>query len=144
MAKLPPFLKDQSVESYTHLKTTKNLDFKPQQVHLCRHTLGVFDRYSELFRGDILIYDTTAIFLFTTRWRGATPQVHLTLSNAKDKKAWTRGVDVLVSDVATIKEYSCVEGLVAVDKAAMGDLPKIHEMMLKVKEDGLWSKPVFT
>ena len=51
---------------------------------------------------------------------------------------------VLVQDVATIKEYSCVEGLVALDKECMGDLDAIHEAMLKVKEEGLWSKPVFT
>ena len=100
MSKLPPFLKDQSLEPYTHLKTTKNLDFSPSSVHL-------------------------------------------TLSNAKNKAAFTKGVDVLVSDVSTIKEYSCVQGLVAVDAKAMGDLPKIHEAMIKAKEEGLWSKPFF-
>jgi len=100
MSKLPPFLKDQSLEPYTHLKTTKNLDFSPSSVHL-------------------------------------------TLSNAKNKAAFTKGVDVLVSDVSTIKEYSCVQGLVAVDAKAMDDLPKIHEAMTKAKEEGLWSKPFF-
>lgn len=124
MAKLPKFLEDQTLESYTHLKTTKNLDFNPNQVHL-------------------------------------------TLSNAKDKSQWMKGVDVLVTDVDTIKEYSCCQvrktarniyrqrlsnsfasnspqGLVALDKECMGDLPAIHEAMLKVKSEGLWSKPVFT
>jgi len=101
MSKLPAFLKDQTLESYTHLKTTKNLDFSPNQVHL-------------------------------------------TLSNAKVKTTWTKGVDVLVNDVSTIKEYSCVQGLIALDVECVGDLPKIHEKMMKVKEEGLWSKPVFT
>ena len=55
-----------------------------------------------------------------------------------------KGVDVLVQDVNTIKEYACVQGLVALDTECMGDLPKIHDAMLKVKEEGLWSKPVFT
>ncbi|GMI03129.1 hypothetical protein TrVE_jg3433 [Triparma verrucosa] len=101
MAKLPAFLEDRTLESYTHLKTTKNLDFNPNQVHL-------------------------------------------TLSNAKDKSQWMKGVDVLVTDVTTIKEYSCCQGLVALDKECMDDLPAIHDAMLKVKSEGLWSKPVFT
>ncbi|KAJ1455093.1 hypothetical protein M885DRAFT_520639 [Pelagophyceae sp. CCMP2097] len=101
MAKLPPFLRDQTLESYTHLKSAKNLDFAPGQVHL-------------------------------------------TLSNAKVKSTFIKGVDILVSDVGSIKEYACVQGLVAVDAKAMLDLPKIHEAMLKVKAEGLWSKPVFT
>merc|ERR1712129_164160 len=81
LGKLPAFLKNQELESYTHLKTTKNLDFTPNQVHL-------------------------------------------TLSNAKDKASYVKGVDVVV------KEYSCIQGLVAVDAKAMGDLPKIHDAMM--------------
>jgi len=101
MSKLPPFLRDQSLEPYTHLKTTKNLDFAPGKVHL-------------------------------------------TLSNAADKKTFVKGQDVILTDVTAVKPYSCVEGLVAVDAAAMGDLPAIHAAMLNVKGEGLWSKPVFT
>ena len=78
---------EESTLRYTHLKTTKNLDFTPNQVHL-------------------------------------------TLSNAKDKTSYVKGVDVLVQDVTTVKEYSCIQGLVAVDEKAMGDLPKIHEAMM--------------
>jgi len=101
MAKLPPFLKDQSLESYTHLKTTKNLDFTPNQVHL-------------------------------------------TLSNAKDKSAYVKGVDVLVQDVNVVKEYACIQGLVALDEKCMDDLPRIHEAMMTVKtEGGPWNKPFF-
>jgi hypothetical protein len=37
-----------------------------------------------------------------------------------------------------------MQGLVALDGALMGDLDAIHAAMLKVKEEGLWSKPVFT
>lgn len=101
MAKLPPFLKDQSLESYTHLKTSKNLDFTPNQVHL-------------------------------------------TLSNAKDKATYVKGVDVLVQDVTAIKEYACVQGLVAVDAKAMDDLPKIHDKMMHMTvEGGPWAKPFY-
>jgi len=32
MSKLPPFLKDQSLEGYTHLKSSSNLDFVPGQI----------------------------------------------------------------------------------------------------------------
>ena len=101
MSKLPPFLRDQSLESYTHLKSTKNLDFEPGQIHL-------------------------------------------TLSNAKDKRSFVKGVDVLVTDISSVKEYSCMQGLVALDAACMGDIPAIHDAMLKVKSEGLWSKPVYT
>ena len=101
LAKLPAFLKDQTLESYTHLKTTKNLDFTPNQVHL-------------------------------------------TLSNAKDKGSYVKGVDVLVQDVNVVKEYSCIQGLVAVDAKAMPDLPKIHDAMMHMTtEGGPWSKPFY-
>ena len=34
MAKLPPFLSDKTLESYTHLKSDTNLDFEPGVVQL--------------------------------------------------------------------------------------------------------------
>jgi len=52
--------------------------------------------------------------------------------------------DVPKQDVAMVKEYACMQGLVALDGALMGDLDDIHAAMLKVKEEGLWSKPVYT
>lgn len=55
-----------------------------------------------------------------------------------------KGTDVLVTDITMVKEYSCLQGLVALDSKCMSDLPRIHAAMLKVKSEGLWSKPVFT
>jgi len=68
-------------------------------------------------------------------------QSTLTLSNIKDKSAYVKGSTISAGDVSAVKEYSCVQGLVAVDKAAMGDLPKIRESMLKVMEE---SEPTYT
>jgi len=98
MSKLPPFLEDETLTTYTHLKALKNLDFVPGQSTL-------------------------------------------TLSNCKDKSAFVKGSEITVSDVGMIKEYSCMQGLVAVDKAAMGDLPKIREAMIEVQKEHL---PTFT
>ena len=36
MAKLPPFLNDKTLESYTHLKSPVNLDFEPGLVQLTK------------------------------------------------------------------------------------------------------------
>jgi len=91
MAKLVPFLEEDSLVPYTHLKAKKNLDFIPGTVQL-------------------------------------------TLSNAKNKKSFVKGETFVVNDVAVIKEYSCVQGLFAVDKAAMGDVKRFREAMLKVKK----------
>ncbi len=90
MSKLPAFLKDQTLESYTHLKTTTNLDFAPGTVAL-------------------------------------------TISNARDKKSVVKGQEVIVGDVAVVKEYACLQGLVALDAASMGALPAIHAAMLTVQ-----------
>ena len=98
MSKLPPFLDDESLVTYTHLKSAKNLDFVPGQPTL-------------------------------------------TLSNIKDKSAFVKGSEISVTDVSMVKEYSCMQGLVAVDKAAMGDLPKIREAMKTVMKD---NAPTFT
>jgi len=92
MSKLPPFLDDESLVGYTHLKSQKNLDFVPGQSQL-------------------------------------------TLSNIRDKSAFVKGSEISVSDVNSVKEYSCMQGLVAVDKRAMKDLPKIREAMKVVQEE---------
>lgn len=92
MSKLPPFLDDESLVGYTHLKSQKNLDFVPGQSQL-------------------------------------------TLSNIRDKSAFVKDSEISVSDVNSVKEYSCMQGLVAVDKRAMKDLPKIREAMKVVQEE---------
>ena len=68
-------------------------------------------------------------------------QPTLTLSNIKDKSAYVKGSTMTAGDVSAVKEYSCVQGLVAADKAAMGELPKIREAMLRVMEE---SEPTYT
>jgi len=68
-------------------------------------------------------------------------QSTLTLSNIKDKAAFVKGSEITTTDVNSIKAYSCMQGLVAVDKSAMGDLAKIHAAMLEVKKD---NKPTYT
>lgn len=98
MSKLPPFLEDESLVGYTHLKSEKNLDFVPGQSTL-------------------------------------------TLSNIKDKSAFVKGSEITTTDVDSVKAYSCMQGLVAVDKAAIGDLPKIREAMQVVMEA---HKPTYT
>lgn len=92
MSKLPPFLEDESLVGYTHLKSNKNLDFVPGQSTM-------------------------------------------TLSNIKDKSAFVKGSEIAVNDVNSVKEYSCMQGLVAVDKAAMKDLPKIRKAMEVVQKE---------
>lgn len=62
-------------------------------------------------------------------------QVSMTLSNAKDKSSFIKGgPPMIVKDVNVIKQYACVQGLVAVDKAAMDQLPTIRDAMLKVQK----------
>ena len=41
MSKLPPFLEDESLVPYTHLKSTKNLDFQPGQSTLTLSNIKV-------------------------------------------------------------------------------------------------------
>lgn len=90
MSKLPKFLESKTLESYTHLKTSTNLDFMPGEIQL-------------------------------------------TISNARDKSAVIKNHHIIVDDVNNVKEYSCLCGLVALDKSNMDILPKIHDAMLKVK-----------
>ena len=80
--------------------------------------------------------------LFLRRTLSFVPgQPTLTLSNIKDKSAYVKGSTIMAGDVSAVKEYSCVQGLVAADKAAMGELPKIREAMLRVMEE---SEPTYT
>jgi hypothetical protein len=89
MSKLPKFLSDKELESYTFIKTKVNADFTPDQT------------------------------LFT-------------LSNAKDKRVARMVRDVKVAEVDLVKEYSCLQGLLAVDKENMGKLDAFHVAMTKV------------
>ena len=68
-------------------------------------------------------------------------QSTLTLSNIKDKSAFVKGSEIKSSDVESVKAYACLQGLVAVDKAAMKDLPKIREAMMAVMKE---NKPTYT
>jgi len=96
MGKLPGFLESKTVDSYTFLKSEKNLDFEP----------GV---------------------------------ISLTLSNARDKSAAINmrndgEHDYYVEDVDTVKEYSCLLGLVALNKDGIKNQDEIHKAAKKVIE----------
>lgn len=97
MSKLPGFLAEKRLDSYTHLKTTVNLDVVPNTVRL-------------------------------------------SLSNAKDKAAYKALPTAYKATTITatpdmLKEYSCVSGLVALDKENMKNIDKIHSAMLKVMKE---------
>ena len=100
MAKLPEFLDNKTLVSYTHLKTKLNLDF-------CKRTVG------------------------------------LTLSNARDKSMFIPGLDSIVTDVHLVKEYSCVQGLVALAPTKMEAfyLNAIHSAMNNIRKD---DPPMYT
>jgi len=100
MSKLPYFLRDGSLVSYTHLKTDSNLDCEKGEVHLSLSNAKDKDAYKALPKS----YKDTFI--------NATPDM--------------------------IKEYSCVSGLVALNKDLMepNTLAKIRNSMLKVIENG--------
>jgi len=100
MAKLPAFLDDKTMISYTHKKTSLNLDFGKRCVGL-------------------------------------------TLSNARDKRMFIPGLESIVTDVHLLKEYSCVQGLVALAPTKMEAfyLNAIHSAMNNIKKD---SPPMYT
>jgi len=100
MAKLPEFLENKDMVSYTHLKSPLNLDF-------CKRSVG------------------------------------LTLSNARDKKMFIPGLASIVTDVHLVKEYNCVQGLVALAPTKMEAfyLNAIHSAMNNIKKD---SPPMYT
>lgn len=90
MSKLPKFISDKTLQSYTYLKSKENLDFEPNQT------------------------------LFT-------------LSNAKDKRVARMVRDVLIPEVELVKEYSCLCGLLALDKTNSQDLETFHTAMIKAQ-----------
>ena len=92
MAKLPKFLKNKELESYTFTKTKINTDFEPDQT------------------------------LFT-------------LSNAKDKRVARMVRDVKVTEVELVKEYSCLQGLIALDKTNAAKLDQFHAALTEVDKD---------
>jgi 3'-phosphoadenosine 5'-phosphosulfate (PAPS) 3'-phosphatase len=100
MAKLPEFMDDKTMVSYTHLKSDLNLDF-------CKRSVG------------------------------------LTLSNAKDKSMFIPGLDSIITDVHLVKEYSCVQGLVALAPTKMEAfyLNAIHSAMNNIKKE---APPTYT
>eukprot|EP00588_Corethron_pennatum_P011432 CAMPEP_0194268796 /NCGR_PEP_ID=MMETSP0169-20130528/3065_1 /TAXON_ID=218684 /ORGANISM="Corethron pennatum, Strain L29A3" /LENGTH=411 /DNA_ID=CAMNT_0039010183 /DNA_START=65 /DNA_END=1300 /DNA_ORIENTATION=+ len=100
MAKLPAFLEDKTMISYTHLKSNLNMDF-------CKRSVG------------------------------------LTLSNARDKSMFIPGLDSIVTDVHLVKEYSCVQGLVALAPTKMEAfyLNAIHSAMNNIRKE---TPPTYT
>jgi 3'-phosphoadenosine 5'-phosphosulfate (PAPS) 3'-phosphatase len=100
MAKLPEFLDNKEMVSYTHLKTNLNLDF-------CKRSVG------------------------------------LTLSNARDKSMFIPGLESIVTDVHLVKDYSCVQGLIALAPTKMEAfyLNAIHSAMNNIKKD---TPPMYT
>lgn len=100
MAKLPEFLEDKSMVSYTHLKSKINTDF-------CKRSVG------------------------------------LTLSNARDKSMFIPGLDSIVTDVHLVKEYSCLQGLVALAPTKMETFytNAIHSAMNNIRKE---SPPMYT
>lgn len=59
--------------------------------------------------------------------------VTLTLSNAKDKKVARLVRDVLASEVDLVKEYACLQGLLALDKQNLEQLDYFYTKMNNVK-----------
>lgn len=67
--------------------------------------------------------------------------VTLTLSNAKDKKVARLVRDVLATEVGVVKEYSCLMGLLALDKGNAEKLDFFRAAMLKIQAQ---YPPMFT
>ena len=100
MSKLPKYMTEKKLESYTYLKTRRNLDFDPDLVTL-------------------------------------------TLSNAKNKKELKlMEDDQLAEDVDLVKEYACVEGLLAFNKEGLPLLERLDRVMSKIAITG--TPPLFT
>lgn len=115
MGKLPPFLSDQTLESYTHLKTPVNLDFEPGQVQLTKS--------NAVNKGAVPKDEVKVVTM------GMTTTTYITSTT------------ILVPDVSMVKPYSCMSGLVCVDKANTEKLPAIHAAMVKVKAE---NAPLYT
>lgn len=111
MAKLPPFLSDKTLESYTHLKSSTNLDFEPGIVQLTKsNAVNKSD-----VKKDIVTITKQGSSIITT----------------------TSNVVTIVDDLALVKPYSCLAGLVALNKQGMTDenIDRIHNSMIKVSVD---------
>ena len=69
--------------------------------------------------------------------------VGLTLSNARDKAMFIPGLDSIVTDVHLVKEYNCVQGLVALAPTKMETfyLNAIHSAMNNIKKE---APPMYT
>ena len=46
-----------------------------------------------------------------------------------------KGEEMIVPDVELLKEYSCLNGLVALDKQNLAHIDKLHAAMLKVQAE---------
>lgn len=90
LVKLSPFISEKKLESYTYLKSSKNLDFVPGEAAL-------------------------------------TPY------NAADKSAVKKGETVLATSVDSVKAYSNLCGLLALDKAGLDRLEDIHAAIQRAK-----------
>jgi 3'-phosphoadenosine 5'-phosphosulfate (PAPS) 3'-phosphatase len=106
MSKLPPFLVDKSLECYTHLKTKENLDFIPGKVKL---TLSNARVKSQVPKDETVTTIDGMTTITTTTKR-----------------------EVVVSEVEMVREYSCLQGLVALNKAGLENTEIIHAAMMKV------------
>lgn len=107
MSKLPPFIADKSLESYTHLKTTTNLDFVNGAVTL---TLSNAKDKSTV-----------------------TKPVTTIVKDGMTTTTVTTTTTVLASEAYMIKEYACTCGLLALNKENLSDIDKIHAAIMKVK-----------
>jgi hypothetical protein len=61
--------------------------------------------------------------------------VQITLSNAKDKRFARLAREVLATEVGLVKEYACVQGLLALCKGNLANIDFFHKAMVKIKED---------
>ena len=59
MAKLPPFLAEQRLESYVHLKTATNLDFVPGTIGLTLSNAR--DKHAVIRGRDVIVNDVGAV-----------------------------------------------------------------------------------
>ena len=124
MSKLPPFLEDESLVPYTHLKSTKNLDFQPGQSTLTlsnikvansnptptpnlNPTSGNSHRPNPSFSsspcpcpGPLQHQGQGHL-----RQRYTSPSYH----PHQDKSAFVKGSEISVNDVSSVKEYSCMQ-----------------------------------
>ena len=133
MAKLPPFLNDKTLESYTHLKSPVNLDFEPGLVQLTKsNAVNKGDVKKDIVtitkQGLYNIHTYFIIIIIITCF------MTLCLCAGSSIITTTSSVVTIVDDVSMVKPYSCLAGLVALNKNGVTDenLDNIHRAMLKV------------